>query len=788
MDASSPVLGPPMMPPSGQLMKEIMQSQQLRAVYIPPAIAEQLLQEPGSIDLFKKLDFLCYTGAPFSSSAGQKLVEVTTLVSLYGSTEAFQVPQLVPSKEDWAYMEWNPNFELEMQPSDEEEGAYELVLFTNPGTERRSALNHNVPGVSVWRTKDLFKPHPQKSNLWRYFGRRDDIIVLSNSEKFNPVPLELAVQGHPLLLGALVVGQGRVRASLLVEAKPIVQGEERASLVDTIWPSVEEANNLIPGHGRISRSNIIVADKPFTRAGKGTVVRKLTEQTFKSEIDALYTTGALENQRKAPVLRATFDPQAVLEFVRLSLTSSFPAAADIADDEDLFSFGMDSLNITELVATLKAGIQEHAGSLDPSWITPATIYHHPTIRQLTNIIGDFLNKKTIADDQSPGARTTRMEELLKTYTQDLPKGSRHVSSMQSSGVTVALTGSTGSLGTSILAALLKNSNITQIICLNRSTNAKERQESSLKSHGILEFDSSQLYFMTISLGRPKLGLSPNDYALLAGSVDIIIHNAWRVDFNLSVQSFANPYLQSVRATIDLSAESKKNARIFFVSSVSSMMAPGSAVTESVPEGFSSPIALGYAESKCVAEKILAAATSTSGTPVTILRVGQVAGSTDPKAPAWPMQEWLYPVLKVSRALGVVPATLAPINWVPIDLAASTIAELISSPAKNNLEVYNIVNPQEVSWDLLVQELQTRYGHGLKAVSLEEWVQEVRKNHTYVNEAPNLEPALNLVDQIVKGARNIRFDTEKAVAASNTMATMKPLDRNLLGIWLDQWNL
>ena len=769
-------------------MKEIMQSQQLRAVYIPPAIAEQLLQEPGSLDLFKKLDFLCYTGAPFSPSAGQKLVEVTTLVSLYGSTEAFQVPQLVPSKEDWAYMEWNPNFDLEMQPSEDEEGAYELVLFTNPGTECRSALNHNVPGVSEWRTKDLFKSHPVKPTLWRYFGRRDDIIVLSNSEKFNPVPLELAVQGHPLLSGALVIGQGRVCASLLVEAKPTVQGEERASLVDTIWPRVEEANNLIPGHGRISRSNIIIADKPFTRAGKGSVVRKLTEQSFKSVIDALYTTGTLANQRKVPVLRASFDRQAVRDFVRLALASSFPAAAAIADDEDLFSFGLDSLNITELVATLKAGIQEYGGSTDPSFITPATIYHHPTMQQLTNIIGDFLNKKGIADDKSPGARATRLEELLNAYTQDLPRGSRHSSSKPTSEVTVALTGSTGSLGTSILAALLKNSNVTRILCLNRSPKAKERQESSLKSQGVLKLDWSRLDFMTINLGRPNLGLSPTDYALLAGTVDIIIHNAWRVDFNLSVQSFASPYLQSVRTMVDMSAESKKNARIFFVSSVSSMMGSGSAVTESVPEDFSGPLALGYAESKCIAEKILAAAASTSGTPVTILRVGQVAGSTDPKASAWPMQEWLYPVIKTSRALGLVPTTLAPLNWVPINLASSAITELILSPAKDNLEVYNIVNPQEVSWDVLVEELQSRYGPSFKTAPLPEWVQEVRKRDSYMKEAPNLEPALNLVDQIIKGPSYTRFDTGKAVAASNTMATMKPLNRNLLSIWLDQWNL
>lgn len=775
------------MPPSANLLKQIMESQHLRAIYIPPAIAEQLLQEPGSLELFKKLDFLCYTGAPFSPSAGNQLIEATTLVSLYGSTEAFQVPQLVPSKEDWAYMEWNPNFKLEMQPSEDEEDAYELVLFTCAKTERTSALNHNLPGVKVWRTKDLFKRHPSKPTLWRYFGRRDDIIVFSNGEKFNPVPFELAVQGHPLLAGALVVGQGRARTSLLVEAKPTVQGEERASLIDTIWPRVEEANNVVPGHGRLSRSNIIVANKPFTRAGKGTVVRKLTEQTFKSEIDMLYTTGTVTSQRIVLEPRATYQRQEVLDLVRSSLASSFPAAANIADDEDLFSFGLDSLNISELVATLRASLEGHTASSDLSWITPTMIYYQPTIQQLTTVLGDFLNKKTVPDEQGSETRVARMEELLKTYTQDLPKRSEHDSSNPASGVTVALTGSTGSVGTSILVSLLKNSNVTRIFCLNRGADAKERQESNLKSKGVLEFDYSRVYFLTINLGQPNLGLYTEDYARLVENVDIIIHNAWRVDFNLSLQSFANPYLQSVRSTIDLSAVSKKNARIFFVSSISSMMAR-SAVTESVPQDFSGPIALGYAESKFIAEKILAAASSNSGTPVTILRVGQVAGSMDPEAPAWPKQEWLYPVIKACRALGLVPTILVPINWVPIDLASSVITELLLSPVKGKLQVYNIVNPREVSWELLVDELQRRFGPDLKTAPPKDWIHEVRKHDSYVKEVPNLEPALKLVEQLLKGASEIRYDTEKAVAASSTMAAMKPIDKNLLGVWLDQWNL
>jgi hypothetical protein len=85
-----------MMPPSGALLKEVMKHQQIRALYLPPSIAEQLLSEPNGIDFFKGLDFLCYTGGPFSSNAGRLLSTVTELCPLYGSTEAFQVPQLAP--------------------------------------------------------------------------------------------------------------------------------------------------------------------------------------------------------------------------------------------------------------------------------------------------------------------------------------------------------------------------------------------------------------------------------------------------------------------------------------------------------------------------------------------------------------------------------------------------------------------------------------------------------------------------------------------------------------------
>ena len=289
-EASSPVLGPPLIPPSGSLLKEVIKHHDLRALYLPPSVAEQLLAEPNGIDFFKNLDIFLYTGAPFSPEAGEKLSKVTHLCPLYGSTEAFQVPQLQPEPEDWAWMEWNPCFKLEMQPSSDEEGIFELVLFADPTTETMSALNHNLPGVSVHRTKDLFKQHPRKSGLWKYHGRRDDVIVLSTGDKFNPVPLELKIQAHSNLSGALIVGQGRPRSALLVEIKPDISSDERNRLKDNIWPLVKEANQLLSGQGRISHGSIVLSSPqmPFIRAGKGSIVRKLTEKLYQKEIEAFY--------------------------------------------------------------------------------------------------------------------------------------------------------------------------------------------------------------------------------------------------------------------------------------------------------------------------------------------------------------------------------------------------------------------------------------------------------------------------------------------------------------------
>ena len=80
--------------------------------------------------------------------------------------------------------------------------------------------------------------------------------------------------------------------------------------------------------------------------------------------------------------------------------------------------------------------------------------------------------------------------------------------------------------------------------------------------------------------------------------------------------------------------------------------PGKAFEEHIdrPIGIVTP--QGYAESKWVAEQILAAATRKAGLPTTTVRVGQLCG---PENGRWNEREWFPSLVKSARHVGCLPA-------------------------------------------------------------------------------------------------------------------------------------
>ena len=154
---------------------------------------------------------------------------------------------------------------------------------------------------------------------------------------------------------------------------------------------------------------------------------------------------------------------------------------------------------------------------------------------------------------------------------------------------------------------------------------------------------------------------------------MIIHVAWKVDFNQSLGSF-EPNIRGTRNLIDfaLSGPNPASTRFLFTSSVTSAQSwnqDKGPFPEEVVTDASVAIGGGYGEGKYVSEQVRLSRTygssnvaeccpglkilAKSGLQVTSIRIGQISGGM-PNG-AWATSEWLPILVKSSVALGVLPS-------------------------------------------------------------------------------------------------------------------------------------
>jgi len=202
---------------------------------------------------------------------------------------------------------------------------------------------------------------------------------------------------------------------------------------------------------------------------------------------------------------------------------------------------------------------------------------------------------------------------------------------------------------------------------------------------------------------------------------VILHSAWQINFNLSVDSF-EPHIQGVSNLLDFSAKSANTAPLIFISSISAALGwlnkhPKASVPEAVTDDFDALEQIGYAESKFISENIIEKYAKASGVHAAIFRTGQIAGSLSGKG-VWNKQEWFPSLVTSSKHLGALPESLGNmevVDWVPVDLLASMMVELaegiVCQGAKNRgrTSVYYLVNPQATSWSSLHAPVQQLAG-------------------------------------------------------------------------------
>ena len=184
---------------------------------------------------------------------------------------------------------------------------------------------------------------------------------------------------------------------------------------------------------------------------------------------------------------------------------------------------------------------------------PKTIYENLTVRRLASRIGHLTATDEANDPQGTSHRISKTNDVFKSNSLNLPAPRQFCLQHRQSPLVVLLTGSTGSLGSYLLDAIVKDSSIPKTYCLNRTTDSEKRQ---LRSHACkgLSTGWSNVSFITCDLSKANLGVELSTYNTLLEEVTHVVHNAWEVNFNLALDSFL-PHLKGVYQLIKFSSES-----------------------------------------------------------------------------------------------------------------------------------------------------------------------------------------------------------------------------------------
>lgn len=819
------------------------------AILVPSVVAE-LAQSPALLDhCAARLRLILYNGGDLLQALGDRVATRIPLHCWWGASECSIPHQLVlPAPGDWRYIRFHPSvgavfdqvaedaYELVMRRGGDEHGPLPQVCFTVRGQQ----------ALREYRTKDLFQPHPTVPDAWCWRARADDIIVFLNGEKTNPISMEQHVVAHnPELSGALVVGAQRFQAALLLE--PSVTGEagsggplttaEQAALIERVWPSVQEANTAAPAHARVEKALILVTtpDRPLIRAAKGTIQRGASVGQYTAEIEALYANADLgpdgDGDAHAPLVAS--DPESVGAFVQesVSAVTSWPHEdADHQPSATFFERGMDSLMALQLTRVLRRGLHRPEIGLP-------TIYRNPTVSQLTSaILATTENGQEDSDDDR-----AVMDSLLDTYRgaiDQIPKpqtSSRPDRPVENNPITVILTGSTGTIGTHLLHALLSRPGIGHVTCLNRSRDGgKATQQARFTTAGLETTDlATRVTFLRADLSRPLLGLEPATYTDLRARAGLIVHNAWAVNFNLGLTAF-RPHLAGLVNLLTLCAAlDSPGGGLVFVSSVSAAGGTG-ATPEEIMSSLDTPHRNGYARSKLLGELLCdAAARRLGGVRVAVARVGQVAGAVRRRTGGggWNRAEWL-PSLVISSLLrlgGRLPRDLGPqfsaVDWLPVDVLSDVLVDVAMCRGESGIElgvepttgqdaggggaeVFNLRNPRITNWEALIPAIIDAARTLLpperdyEVVSPSAWLARLRDSESDnkdIVEDNWSNPATKLLDFYSNGLwantdtteqnttqRTQPMAIDRALASSSTLRDVPAVSAEWMRKWVGEW--
>ncbi|KAI0746390.1 acetyl-CoA synthetase-like protein [Daedaleopsis nitida] len=760
-----------------------------------PLFIEKWARDPEKVKYMVKMKGLVFGGAPLNKEVGDALASAgVALLTAYGCTELGTISTSLPVDPgmDWEYFRITPW--LSHVLVDGGDGYSEVVAIAT-ANHPLAVINTKVNGVDGYAAGDLLEPHPTKPGLWKVFGRRDDQIIHSNGEKTNPIPLEQIINEDPHIHSCLIFGQGRFQNGLLIRPAPEfdcdpLDEKSLESFRNAVWNAIERANEYAPQHSRIFKEMILLSSptKPFTYNSKGYPRRLAIIQEYKEEIDRLYATIEQSSQNDvAPPTR--WDLDNVVDLVRRVVHGVLHQSPN--DDTDIFQSGCDSLQATWIRNTILRIVREHSAA-SAKRLPMNFVFQYPSVHALSDAVLRSLSDTSYMT--SGVSSTDDMLQLAERYSSDLPSRPSQLRSQNSRRHVVLITGTTGGFGCDILEHLLRSSKVTKVYALNRlSSNAVERQRARFRERGHDEtlLDQDKFKMVEADLESELLGVDVGLLDEICNSVTHIIHNAWQVNFNLSLPSFEGD-LRRLRKLIELALRSPYEAppKVMFVSSIGVVGQYQSSAN--VPESFVEPTAAvssGYSQSKWVAEKILQLVSQRVDVQTISLRLGQVCGD---RLGHWNESEWFPSLVKSAFFTHSLPDMKNEPSFIPSYPAAGALVEMLETTSP----VVHLVHPHPVKWHTLMNPIAEELKVPL--VSYDEWLMSLEKCAVEGTpgevDAMRSNPALRLLDffRVQGSARTpgptetLSLSTENAEKASETLRSLPVLGAEDSQRWMKAW--
>jgi thioester reductase-like protein len=220
------------------------------------------------------------------------------------------------------------------------------------------------------------------------------------------------------------------------------------------------------------------------------------------------------------------------------------------------------------------------------------------------------------------------------------------------------------------------------------------------------------------LSRPRLGLSPADFAGLAGLIDVIYHNGALVNFVYPYQTHKNINVQGTAEILRLASTSRLKA-VHFVSTLSVLHTgahdsgrqyceDADLVANGAPFG-------GYAQSKWVGEELIREA-GRRGIPTAIYRPGPVGGHSITGVTN--NEDLMSTLARACLLLGSAPELDTMVEIAPVDFCSAAIVELSLQQASFG-KTFHLANPQRWAYRELVAWAREQ-GYPLQLLPYEEW--------------------------------------------------------------------